>query len=53
VSPANFMPSIAKQYGAQLIFINRENTIMDNLADVFLKGIAGEIFTELLKIINP
>ncbi|MFX1303970.1 MAG: NAD-dependent deacetylase [Promethearchaeota archaeon] len=49
ISPANFMPSIAKQYGAQLIFINRENTIMDDLADVFLKGSAGEIFTELLK----
>ncbi len=52
VSPANFIPSIAKQYGARLIFINRENTIMDDLADVFLKGSAGEIFTELLKIIN-
>jgi len=52
ISPANFMPSIAKQYGAQLIFINRENTIMDDLADVFLKGSAGEIFTELLKFIN-
>ena len=52
VSPANFMPSIAKQYGAKLIFINRENTIMDDLADVFLKGSAGEIFTQLLKIIK-
>ncbi|MFX1599969.1 MAG: NAD-dependent deacetylase [Promethearchaeota archaeon] len=52
ISPANFIPSIAKQYGAQLIFINRENTIMDELADVFLKGNAGEIFTELLKIIS-
>ena len=52
VSPANFMPSIAKQYGAQLIFINRENTIMDDLADVFLKGSAGEILTYLLKIIK-
>lgn len=49
VSPANFMPSIAKQYGAALIFVNKENTIMDDLADVFLKGSAGEIFTELLK----
>ncbi|MFX1389158.1 MAG: NAD-dependent deacetylase [Promethearchaeota archaeon] len=48
ISPANFMPSIAKQYGAKIIFINRENTIMDDLADIFLKGSAGEIFTELL-----
>lgn len=52
VSPANFMPSIAKQYGAKLIFINRENTVMDDLADVFLKGSAGEIFTELLKLVK-
>jgi NAD-dependent SIR2 family protein deacetylase len=46
------MPSIAKQYGAKIIFINRENTIMDDLADVFLKGSAGEIFTELLNRIK-
>ncbi|MFW9971817.1 MAG: NAD-dependent deacetylase [Candidatus Odinarchaeota archaeon] len=52
ISPANYMPLIAKQYGAQLIFINRENTIMDDLADVFLKGSAGEIFARLLKIIK-
>ena len=52
ISPANYIPSIAKQYGAKLIFINRENTIMDNLADVFLKGSAGKIFTELLEIIK-
>jgi len=51
VSPANFMPSIALQYGAQLIIINREKTIMDDLADVFLKGSAGEIFTKILKML--
>ena len=52
ISPANFMPSIAKNHGAYVIFINRENTMMDNLADVFLKGNAGEIFTELMKSIK-
>ena len=52
ISPANFMPSIAKNYGAYVIFVNRENTMMDNLADVFLKGSAGEIFTELMKSIK-
>ncbi|MFX1366133.1 MAG: NAD-dependent deacetylase [Promethearchaeota archaeon] len=52
ISPANFMPSIAKQYGAKIIIINRENTIMDDLADVFLKGSAGEICTELLKMVK-
>lgn len=52
VSPANFMPSIAKQYGASIIFINRESTFMDNLADIFLQGSASEIFTALMKKIN-
>ena len=53
VSPANFMPSIAKQYGASVIFINKENTVMDNLADIFLYGSASEIFTAIMKKINP
>jgi len=52
ISPANFMPSIAKNHGAYVIFVNRENTMMDNLADIFLKGSAGEIFTELMKNIK-
>ncbi len=52
VSPANIMPNIAKESGARLIFINKDKTSMDNLADVFLKGRAGEIFTDLMKIIN-
>ncbi|MFX0022943.1 MAG: NAD-dependent deacetylase [Candidatus Hermodarchaeota archaeon] len=52
ISPANYVPPTAKQYGAQLIFINRENTIMDDIADIFLKGSAGEIFTKLLKEIK-
>ncbi len=52
ISPANFLPSIAKQYGAKLIFINRENTVMDDLADIFLKGNAGDIFMELLNKIQ-
>ncbi|MFX1315991.1 MAG: NAD-dependent deacetylase [Promethearchaeota archaeon] len=52
ISPANFLPSIAKQYGAKLIFINRENTVMDDLADVLLKGSAGEIFKKLIENIK-
>jgi NAD-dependent deacetylase len=49
VSPANFMPSIAKNSGSAIIFINKDNTMMDDLADVFLQGSASEIFTELIK----
>jgi len=52
VSPANMMPSFAKQHGAQVIFINKEPTVMDNLADVFLRGSAGEIFINIMKIVN-
>ncbi|MGV9197884.1 MAG: SIR2 family NAD-dependent protein deacylase [Promethearchaeia archaeon] len=48
VSPANFLPGLAKEYGADLIFINKENTAMDEIADVFLKGKSGEIFTQLM-----
>ncbi len=49
VSPANFLPRIAKNSGAKVIFVNIDNTIMDNLADVFLKGRDGEILIELIK----
>ncbi len=52
VSPANIMPGIARKYGAKVIFINKENTVMDDLADIFLKGSAGDIFEELLKKIR-
>ncbi|MHA1291574.1 MAG: NAD-dependent protein deacylase [Promethearchaeota archaeon] len=49
VSPANFMPSIAKKEGAFIIFINKDETMMDDLADIFLKGSAGEILSEIIK----
>jgi len=52
VSPANFMPSIAKQSGARVIFINKDTTIMDDLADIFLRGSASELFTALMKKIK-
>lgn len=47
------MVGIAKQNGTSVIFINREGTVMDNLAEVFLRGSAVEIFIELMKLINP
>ncbi|MBD3255514.1 MAG: NAD-dependent protein deacylase [Candidatus Lokiarchaeota archaeon] len=52
VSPANFMPSFAKNNGAQAIFINKDSTAMDHIADVFLKGKAGEIFNKLIEKIT-
>ena len=52
VSPANYVPSVAKKNGAKIIFINRDPTLMDDLADIFLQGSAGEIFTKLMEKIK-
>ena len=52
VSPANFMPSIAKKNGAKVIFVNLENTCMDDCADIFLKGRTGVILSEILNKIK-
>jgi NAD-dependent deacetylase len=49
VSPANFLPSIAKESGAKVIFVNRERTVMDDIADIFLRGSGGEIMSELIQ----
>lgn len=49
VTPANFLPSLAKKNDAKVIFVNKEGTMMDEIADVFLKGSAGRIFRELMK----
>ncbi|MFO8018100.1 MAG: NAD-dependent deacylase [Promethearchaeia archaeon] len=49
VSPANFLPGLAKEYGAEIIFINKDSTAMDDIADIFVKGKSGEIFTQLMK----
>jgi NAD-dependent deacetylase len=49
VSPANLMPQIAKQCGAKIIFINRDNTAMDELADIFIKGSGGEILDQIMR----
>jgi NAD-dependent deacetylase len=52
VSPANFMPNVAKESGAKVIFVNRDETYLDHVADIFLKGSAGEIFTNLINLIK-
>ncbi|TFF85047.1 MAG: hypothetical protein EU518_01780 [Promethearchaeota archaeon] len=48
VTPANFLPPLAKRNNAKVIFINKEDTMMDEIADVFLKGSAGKIFKKLM-----
>lgn len=53
VSPANMLPGIAKNSKATIIFVNKDNTLMDELADIFLKGSASEIFSKLLDLLKP
>jgi NAD-dependent deacetylase len=49
VSPANFLPVIAKQSGAKIIFINRDHTPLDDIADIFLQGSGGDILSNIVK----
>ncbi|MEX2392962.1 MAG: NAD-dependent protein deacylase [Actinomycetota bacterium] len=48
VYPAAAMPGLAKQSGARLAIINREETEQDPLADVLIHGDAGPTLTALL-----
>jgi NAD-dependent deacetylase len=41
VHPAASMPVVAKQGGARLVIINRDETACDHLADVIVHGTAG------------
>lgn len=50
VSPANTIPSIAKQNGAFIIEINTERThLTEYMSDVFIQGRAGEIVESLVE----
>jgi NAD-dependent deacetylase len=53
VSPANIIPSVAKQNGAKLIEINKETThLTGTVTDIFLKGDAGVIMPLLVEKIK-
>jgi NAD-dependent deacetylase len=49
VQPAASLPHIAAAAGAKLVEVNIEMTPLTNIADIFLKGAAGEILPLLLK----
>lgn len=50
VSPANTIPGVAKQNGAKIIEINKEEThLTSTLTDIFLQGSAGEIVSGLVE----
>jgi NAD-dependent deacetylase len=53
VSPANTIPSMAKQNGARLIEINKETThLTGSLTDVFIQGEAGEVISSIVSRIK-
>ena len=50
VSPANTIPGVAKQNGAKIIEINKEQThLTATLTDIFLQGSASEIVSGLVE----
>ena len=53
VSPANTIPTIAKQNGAKLIEINKETThLTGSITDIFLQGNAGGIMSLLVEAVK-
>jgi NAD-dependent deacetylase len=48
VYPANQIPAIAKRSGAAVIEVNPEETMLTDLADVSIRGAAGEIIPKIL-----
>jgi len=48
VQPAAYMPVTAKQSGAKLAIINRDETACDNLADIIINGSAGPIMAAII-----
>jgi NAD-dependent deacetylase len=47
VSPANYFPLQARDTGAKLVIINMETTIMDEQADLVVRGKAGEVLVKV------
>lgn len=47
VHPAAQLPKIAKQRGAKLIIVDRAETVLDELADVVVRGEAGRVLDTL------
>ncbi|MCX5815654.1 MAG: Sir2 family NAD-dependent protein deacetylase [Proteobacteria bacterium] len=49
VHPAAHMPVVAKQGGAKLAIINRDETACDGMADIIVNGTAGPIMAAILE----
>ncbi len=51
VSPANYFPVKAKNAGARLAIINLEETPLDDIADIIIRGKAKEVLLEMDNLI--
>lgn len=49
VHPAAQMPVVAKQSGAKLVIINRDETACDDIADIIINGPAGQVMEAIIK----
>lgn len=49
VQPAASMPVVAKRGGAKLVIVNRDETPLDDLADMLLHGNAGSTMSAILQ----
>lgn len=47
VAPAGDLPILAKQHGAKLIIVNYDETHLDNIADVIIRGDVAEVLPQL------
>ncbi len=52
VYPAAYLPDQAKNQGARLVIINREPTPLDGIADLIMRGEAGEILSGVAEAIE-
>jgi len=50
VQPAASLPVLAKQNGALLVIVNRNETALDNVADAVVRGETGLTLPELFGV---
>lgn len=51
VTPAAWLPEVAKGHGAAVVIVNDEPTAMDRVADVILRGRVGKILPDLVSAV--
>ena len=52
VYPAAYIPLHAKEHGAKIAIINATRTQLDSIADIIVRGKAGEVLEKMLKTVK-